>query len=108
MKEIILWVILYGVYWFVSCVLGNCLSSLTNFDWINDITRTVGPFVFLGIIYIILKLINKTKGKNQKVKVCENKLIINSLKVLGICIGAFLMAIVLMMLYAIFTMFIMN
>lgn len=103
MKEMILWIMLYGVYWFISCILGNSLWDLTRLDWINDATRIVGPFVFLGITYSILKLKNKIKGRNQTVKVSENKFIINTLKVLWICIGAFLIAIVLIMLYVIFT-----
>lgn len=103
MKEIILWVMLYGVYWFVSCILGNALWDLTRIDWINDITRIVAPFIFLGITYIILKLKNRIKGNNQTVKVSENKFIVNSLKILGICIGAFVIVIVLLHIYIVIT-----
>lgn len=104
MKDIILWVILYGVYWFVSCILGNSLWNLTKLDFINDMTRIVAPFIFLGITYIILKFKNKIKRNNQMIKVSEDEFIINSLKLLRICIGAFSAAIVLIILYAIFTM----
>jgi len=104
MKDVIVWVILYGVYWWVSCVLGNALWDLTRVDWINDITRIVAPFIFLGITYIILKLKNRIKGNNKKVKVSENKFIVNSLKILGICIGGFVMAILLIHIYIIVSM----
>jgi len=100
MKDIIMWIMLYGVYWFVSCVLGNTLWDLTKIDWINDITRILGPFMFLGITYIILKLKNRTKGNNHTVKISENKFIVYSLKILGICIVAYIIVIVSMFIYA--------
>lgn len=104
MKEIIIWVMLYGVYWYIACVLGNFLWDLTRIDWINDATRIVAPFIFLGITYIILKIKNKIKGRELKVRVSESKFIVNSLKILGICIGGFVMAIVLIHIYIIFAM----
>ncbi len=104
-KEILLWLTLYGVYWYVSCIVGNSLWDLTKLEWINDITRTFGPVILLGITYIILKLKNKIEGKNQTVKVSENKFIVNSLKILGICLGAFFTFIILMFLYLYFLYF---
>ena len=104
MKDSIVWIMLYGVYWYISCVLGNILWDLTKIDWINDITRIVAPCIFLGITYIILKMKNKIKGNNKSVKVAESKVIVNSLKILGICIGGFVIAIVLIHIYIIISM----
>ena len=30
MKEFILWILLYGVYWYVSAILGNILYNITK------------------------------------------------------------------------------
>lgn len=100
MKEYFMWIILYVVYWYISTILGNVLYNITKINWINDFARIVLPFIFLGITYAILKFKNKdTNGKI--VKVSENKAIVSSLKIIGLLLGAFFCAILLVMVYAI-------
>lgn len=101
MKEYILWIILYGVYWYISTIIGNMLYNVTKINWINDVARMFLPFIFLGITYIVLKLKNKNVKGNTKVKLNENKTIVNSLKTIGIVLGAFFLAIIFGMIYAI-------
>ena len=103
MNEYFIWIILYGVYWFISTIIGNALYDITKINWINDFARIVFPFIFLGITYVILRFKNKdTNGINSKtVKVSENKAIVSSLKIIGLLLGAFFGAIFLVMVYAI-------
>ena len=101
MKEYILWIILYGVYWYISTIIGNMLYNVIKINWINDVARMFLPFIFLGITYIVLKLKNKNVKGNTKVKINENKTIVNSLKTIGIVLGAFFLAIIFGMIYAI-------
>lgn len=59
MKEYILWIILYGVYQYISTIIENILYNVTKINWINDAVRMFFPFIFLGITYMVLKLKNK-------------------------------------------------
>jgi len=104
MKEYILWIILYGAYWYISTIVGNMLYNVTKIKWINDVTRMFLPFIFLGITYMVLKLKNKNIKENTKVKISENKTIVNSLKTIGIVLGAFFLAIILVMIYVIISL----
>ena len=97
MKEYILWIILYGVYWYISAIIGNILYNVTKINWINDVARMFFPFIFLGITYIVLKF--KNTKENTKVKISENQTIVNSLKTIGIVLGAFFLAIIWVMIY---------
>ena len=97
MKEYILWIILYGGYWYISNIIGNMLYNVTKINWINDLAKMFFPFIFLGITYIVLKL----KNKNTKVKISESKLIVNSLKIIGIVLGAFFFAIIFGIIYVV-------
>lgn len=102
MKEVFIWIMLYAVYWYISAILGNALWNFTKIDWINDAARLFFPFIFLGITYVILKLKKKnTSEENKKtVKISENKVIINILKIIGIFLGIFFGAVFLVMMYA--------
>lgn len=102
MKEYILWIILYGVYWYISTIIGNMLYNVTKINWINDVVRMFFPFIFLGITYIILKF--KNTKENTKVKISENQTIVNTLKTIGIVLGAFFLAIILIMIYVIISL----
>lgn len=97
MKNCIIWVALYGVYFYISTIIGNILYNALKINFINDIARVVLPFVFLGITYLVLKL----KNKKAEVKIEESKAIVNSLKVIAIIIGAFVITITLLMLYVV-------
>lgn len=103
MKEYILWIILYGVYWYISTIIGNILYNVTKINWINDAVRMFFPFIFLGITYMVLKFKNKKINieENTTVKISENKIIVNTLKTIGIVLGAFFLAIILIMIYVI-------
>ena len=99
MKECIIWIALYGVYWYISTIIGNMLYNLTKINWINDVTRMSLPFIFLGITYVVLKL--KNKKENTKIKISENKTIVNNLNIIGMVLGAFSLAIILGMIYVV-------
>ena len=99
MKECIIWIALYGVYWYISTIIGNMLYNLTKINWINDVARMFLPFIFLGITYVVLKL--KNKKENTKVKISENKTIVNTLNIIGMVLGAFSLAIILVMIYVV-------
>ena len=106
MKEYILWIILYGVYWYISTIIGNMLYDVTKINWINDVARMFFPFIFLGITYMVLKLKNKKINieENTTVKISENKITVNTLKTIGIVFGAFFFAIFLVMTYVIISL----
>ena len=106
MKEYILWIILYGVYWYISAIIGNMLYNVTKINWINDVVRMFFPFIFLGITYMVLKLKNKKINieENTTVKISENKIIVNTLKTIGIVLVAFFFAIFLVMIYVIISL----
>ena len=106
MKEYILWIILYGVYWYISTIIGNILYNVTKINWINDAVRMFFPFIFLGITYMVLKLNNKKINieENTTVKISENKIIVNTLKTIGIVLVAFFLAIILIMIYVIISL----
>ena len=106
MKECIIWIALYGVYWYISTIIGNMLYNVTKVNWINDVTRTFLPFVFLGITYMVLKFKSKKINikENTTVKISGNKIIVNTLKTIGIVLGAFFSAIFLVMIYVIISL----
>ena len=66
------------------------------------VARMFLPFIFLGITYVVLKY--KNKKEKAKVKISENKTIVNNLKIIGIVLGAFSLAIILVMFYVVMSL----
>ena len=86
MKELIFWIILYAIYWWLSCIVGNFLYNLTEFNWINDSVRLIFPFLLILITYYAIKL--KNRNSSKKVELSKNKFFINSFKIIGMVLLA--------------------
>ena len=101
MKEYLLWIILYCIYWYLSTIIGNVLYNVTKINWTNDAARICLPFIFLCITYMLLKFKDKNTKEDAVVKISENKTIMNSLKIIGIVLGTFIFVITLIIVHVI-------
>lgn len=91
-KEIINWIILYGIFWIISSIIVNALNDIIP----NDITRVVLPIILLIITYIILK--NKQKNNNKEY-LSNSKLFNNIVKTISILIISLVIVLVLVQIY---------
>lgn len=100
MNELFLWLSLYCIYWFICTLLGDAMWEVTKLNWINDVIRLFGPFVFFVITYIILRKKSKKADDNARVRISDNKIIMNVLKIIGICLAIYMSMIAIMIIYS--------
>ena len=93
-KEIINWIILYGLFWIVSSIIGNLLNDIIP----NDIIRIILPIILLIITYFILK--NKNSKNSNKKYLSNSKIFNNIIKIISILLAALIIILILIQLYS--------
>ena len=67
-KEILSWIFLYGIYCYVSALVSNFVYNTLQTEYLDDMVRSLSPFLLLGINFFIIKRKRPNNSDENKIK----------------------------------------
>ena len=107
MKNVIRWIFMYGVYWFITAIACDGLYEAGLFidNGVEDIIRIFLPVVLVLVTALAFKFGKNKKGEDVGENTDESIPIVDAaMKVFGIIFAGFFIALVIIHIYMFFAM----